>query len=395
MAEELASFRSDGYAVLRRAFDPAPVAAEAEAALARAFPGTGHRNTGDADNSFRYVPLMGAHAPASLALLRRLEPVAARALGGPVLPVRAKVTEYHTGSSWHRDSDGPVASAGFVCYLEPLTADTGALRVAPGSHLHADPPDGTGVALATEPGDAIAFDEHLLHASDGGGGGVRRQWRVDFLRAPEGPDEEAAVRRYYAGNFSPDWDGGYDVEAFPTYGLQWRATCDPATDAALDALGAYAAAAAEEDAARRRAGAELLDRLGGEDGIRALVAAWYPQVLADPLLVPLFGEGDPHHIDHLTALLVEVFGGQKRYTDELGGFPNLLAHHRGLEIAEPQRTRFVELFLSAYDRVHPPDDTTRRHFAEYLAFGTEVAVVNSHAESDADLHPCQEIPHWP
>jgi hemoglobin len=393
MADELASFPTDGYAVLRRAFDPAPLAAEADAALARGFTHGGHRNTGDAENAFRYVPMMGERTPVSLALLHRFEPLAAGALGGPVLPVRAKVTEYHTGSSWHRDSDGPVPSAGFVCYLEPLAADTGALRVAPGSHTHDDPPGSTGVPVETEPGDAILFDEHLLHASDGGG--VRRQWRVDFVRAPEGPDEVAALRRYYAANYSPDWDGGYDVEAFPSYGPHWRAQCDPATDAALDALGAYAAAAAEEDAAQRRAGGELLARLGGEDGIRTLVAAWYPQVLADPLLVPLFGEGDPRHVDHLTALLAEVFGGPARYSGELGGFPSLPAHHRGLRIAEPQRARFVELFLAAYDAVRPPDDMTRRHFAEYLAFGTEVAVVNSHAESDGDLHPCQEIPHWP
>jgi hemoglobin len=393
MADELASFPADGYTVLRRAFDPAPLVAEADAALARAFPHAGHRNTGDADNVFRYVPMMGERTPVSLALLHRFEPVAARALGGPVLPVRAKVTEYDTGSSWHRDSDLPVPSAGFVCYLEPLAADTGALRVAPGSHRHDDPPEGPGLPLGTEPGDAIVFGEHLLHASDGGG--VRRQWRVDFVRAPEGAAEEAAVRRYYAGNYSPDWDGGYDYEAFPTYGPHWRATCDPATDAALDALGAYAAATAEEDAARHRAGAELLARLGGEDAVRAIVAEWYPHVLADPRLGPLFGAGHPDHVDHLTALLVEVFGGPTRYTDELGGFPALLSHHRGLAIAEPQRARFVELFLAAYDAVHPPDDMTRRHLAEYLAFGTEVAVVNSHATSDADLHPCQEIPRWP
>ena len=147
--------------------------------------------------------------------------------------------------------------------------------------------------------------------------------------------------------------------------------------------------------ARHRAGAELLARLGGQDAVRAIVAEWYPHVLADPRLGPLFGAGHPDHVDHLTALLVEVFGGPTRYTDELGGFPALLSHHRGLAIAEPQRARFVELFLAAYDAVHPPDDMTRRHLAEYLAFGTEVAVVNSHATSDADLHPCQEIPRWP
>jgi hemoglobin len=139
----------------------------------------------------------------------------------------------------------------------------------------------------------------------------------------------------------------------------------------------------------------LLDAFGGEAGIRRIVETWYPLVLADPLLVPLFGAGEAHHVDHLTAFLTEVFGGPRRYTDELGGFPTLLASHRGLAIAEPQRARFVELFLSAFDGAGPRDDDLRAQFAAYLAFGTDVAVVNSHATSDDDLHPCQEVPRWP
>ncbi|MGH3358736.1 MAG: group II truncated hemoglobin [Nocardioidaceae bacterium] len=138
----------------------------------------------------------------------------------------------------------------------------------------------------------------------------------------------------------------------------------------------------------------LNERLGGEAGVHAIVAAWYPTVLADPLLQPLFGDGDPRHVDHLTAFLAEVFGGPSRYTDELGGFPALLEHHRGLAITEEQRRRFIDLFLSAFD-AHNGDRDLRQQFAEYLEFGTEVAVVNSHAASDADLHPCQEVPRWP
>lgn len=140
---------------------------------------------------------------------------------------------------------------------------------------------------------------------------------------------------------------------------------------------------------------ELLTRLGGEAGLRTVVATWYPRVLADPLLAPLFGEGAAHHVDHLTALLVEVFGGPTRYTDEFGGFPALLAHHRGLAIDEAQRARFVDLFLATFDEVSLPDETARREFEAYLHFGTEVAVVNSHATDDDALHPCQEIPRWP
>jgi hemoglobin len=139
----------------------------------------------------------------------------------------------------------------------------------------------------------------------------------------------------------------------------------------------------------------LYDHVGGTSGVERLVATWYPTVLADPLLQPLFGAGHPHHIPHLTAFLAEVFGGPTRYTDELGGFPALLAPHRGKHITEPQRARFVELFEAAADACGWPSDTrTRAALRGYLDFGTAVAMQNSHVTDDADLHPCQEVPRW-
>lgn len=139
----------------------------------------------------------------------------------------------------------------------------------------------------------------------------------------------------------------------------------------------------------------LYDHVGGWDGIYRLVDAWYPTVLADPLLHPLFGNGKPDHVPHLTAFLAEVFGGPRDYTEKLGGFPALLAPHRGKRIREDQRRRFIELFVQAADQVGWPDDArTRTALTGYLEFGTEVAVQNSHAETDADLHECQEVPRW-
>src|SRR5262249_35930230 len=61
-------------------------------------------------------------------------PVATTLLGGPVLPTRAKGVLYGGDTPWHADSAFAVASVGFAAYLEPLRAETGALRVLPGSH---------------------------------------------------------------------------------------------------------------------------------------------------------------------------------------------------------------------------------------------------------------------
>ncbi|TJZ75910.1 globin [Rhodococcus oryzae] len=147
--------------------------------------------------------------------------------------------------------------------------------------------------------------------------------------------------------------------------------------------------------ANRNTAESLFEHVGGREGLHRLVATWYPRVLADPLLHPLFGAGSPSHIDHLTDFLAEVFGGPTVYTDQLGGFPALLEAHRGKKISEEQRQRFVDLFLTAADDAGLPSDTNfRTALLDYLRFGTEVAVQNSHATGDVDLHPCQEVPRW-
>ncbi|GAA2310474.1 group II truncated hemoglobin [Glycomyces scopariae] len=148
----------------------------------------------------------------------------------------------------------------------------------------------------------------------------------------------------------------------------------------------------------------IYERIGGDAPLRSTVDDFYSSVLKDPLLQPLFGEGAAHHVDHLTAFLGEVFGGPTRYTDELGGFATILESHRGLAITDTQRTRFIELFDAAVARAAALDTAEggiaadadlRRSLHEYLVFGTEVAQVNSHAQDEGDLHPCQEVPRWP
>lgn len=252
-------FRAEGFVALREVFDPSLLIAEVGEAFAVGFPGRrGNNVSAEAGIAFRYLPMMSERTPVSLELLRRFAPVAERLLGTPVLPVRTKAVEYHGASSWHRDTELDVATVGFVCYLEPLTAEQGALRVVPGSHRDldalgaetAETAETVGTAVETNPGDVIVFDEHLLHASRGGG--VRHQWRVDYIAWPTSAAEHATVREYYAAIFSPEWDGGYDVDAYATYGPYWRQACTRAVDAALEAVGAYAAADEEEDAARRR-----------------------------------------------------------------------------------------------------------------------------------------------
>jgi hemoglobin len=138
----------------------------------------------------------------------------------------------------------------------------------------------------------------------------------------------------------------------------------------------------------------LFDHAGGEAGLHRLEQYFYDSVLVDPLLQPLFGAGRPEHVDHLTAFTAESFGGPDRFTRELG-FAHLIDVHRGLHITEEQRQRFVELYMKALDATDMPADADfREAVREHVEFGTHVAMQNSNAETDDQLNPLREVPHW-
>jgi hemoglobin len=139
----------------------------------------------------------------------------------------------------------------------------------------------------------------------------------------------------------------------------------------------------------------IYERLGGDPGLRELVGVFYSSIFEDPVLQPVFGSPVATHVDHLTAFLGEVFGGPARYSGEHGGFPAIVAVHRGLRITEEQRQRFIELFTAAFERVGLGGDRELREAVmSCIEFGTEVARVNSNATTDAELHPQREMPHW-
>ena len=138
----------------------------------------------------------------------------------------------------------------------------------------------------------------------------------------------------------------------------------------------------------------LFEHAGGEAALHRLEDVFYASVLRDPLLQPLFGAGRPDHVEHLTAFTAESFGGPDRFTRELG-FAHLIAVHRGLRISEAQRERFVELYMAALDAADMPSDPAfREAVREHVDFGSRVALQNSHAATDDELHPLREVPRW-
>jgi hemoglobin len=138
----------------------------------------------------------------------------------------------------------------------------------------------------------------------------------------------------------------------------------------------------------------LYEHAGGDEGLHRLEELFYAKALADPVLRTLFTKRVPTHVDHLTWFTAESFGGPEEFTRELG-FQYIINVHRHLKITDEQRERFVTVYLEALDEAGlPGDERFRRAVREHVEFGSAVAQQNSWAETDADLHPIREVPHW-
>jgi hemoglobin len=118
-----------------------------------------------------------------------------------------------------------------------------------------------------------------------------------------------------------------------------------------------------------RAVPTLYEWSGGLEALERLTTVFYEGILGDPdpLLEPIFRGMDPEHPGHVAAWLAEVFGGPPRYTDEHGGYPHMLARHRGLALTEEQRARWVQRIGRAADAAGLPDDPEfRSAFMAYV-----------------------------
>jgi len=128
---------------------------------------------------------------------------------------------YYSGdTTWHRD--GHMASNSFLkvaFYLDPVTHNTGCLRVIPGSHTDAalelwrDPvlrdserewnlsqQELPSYSIESEPGDMLIFSHRLLHASFGGGN-ARRMFTMNLGRRAKSEQEIDDLIEYASMHF--------------------------------------------------------------------------------------------------------------------------------------------------------------------------------------------------
>jgi hemoglobin len=137
----------------------------------------------------------------------------------------------------------------------------------------------------------------------------------------------------------------------------------------------------------------LYEWAGGLPAFERLTSAFYAKVLRDDLLEPVFRGMEEDHPEHVATWLAEVFGGPPRYTEEHGGYPHMLAKHRGLALTETKRRRWVALICDAADDAQLPSDPEfRSAFVAYVEWGTRLAVANS--QPDASPPPKAPVPRW-
>jgi hypothetical protein len=130
---------------------------------------------------------------------------------------------YYAGDTgWHSDGFEVDYRVKIAFYLDPLTRDTGCLRVIPGSHLPGDGyadrlqqqvgrsrdlwgisgSDIPAVALETQPGDVVCFNQNTKHASFGGSA-RRRMFTLNFAR--RFPEERLEELRQYCSHHARFW----------------------------------------------------------------------------------------------------------------------------------------------------------------------------------------------
>ncbi|MDQ3640170.1 MAG: phytanoyl-CoA dioxygenase family protein [Actinomycetota bacterium] len=248
--QQIQHFKSFGFVVLRgllAADEVDALKAEVVNALTDAFGGIGADDDPNTTGGIRgdYLPLAVDRTPVSQALIAdgpRFFHGSAQLLGQPTVPTLPIATCFTSNAGWHNDHGPDVAGVKFLAYLEARTADTGALRVLPGSHtpdfdrlLRAywsqDPAASgfegwpvPGVALDTAPGDVVAFDAHLFHSS--AGGEKRLAWAIEYLPWPGLGDQERLHRVRDSINGIVDVaHKDYDRDRWPTWS-EWAA--DPA-----------------------------------------------------------------------------------------------------------------------------------------------------------------------
>jgi len=101
--------------------------------------------------------------------------------------------------------------------------------------------------------------------------------------------------------------------------------------------------------------ASLYELLGGEEGIRRLVDAFYPKVQQDPLIGPLFPENIDPVKEKQYMFLSQFFGGPSLFSDE-HGHPMMRARHMPFPITHEKADAWLACMNAALLEIGVEDE---------------------------------------
>ena len=136
----------------------------------------------------------------------------------------------------------------------------------------------------------------------------------------------------------------------------------------------------------------IFEAAGGAPALARLTDKFYESVRNDAMLAPVFAAFTPEHAANVAIWMGEVFGGPPLYSTEHGGHRTILEKHQGLHLTEAQRARWAELMIAAAREVLPPDAALQQRFAEYIDWGSRIAVAASQPGFRIDR--VGPVPHW-
>ncbi|WP_211746561.1 globin [Paenibacillus sp. Marseille-Q4541] len=98
----------------------------------------------------------------------------------------------------------------------------------------------------------------------------------------------------------------------------------------------------------------LYENLGGAEGVRALVEAFYPKVQKNELLSPLFPEDITPVMDKQYMFLSQFFGGPSLYSDA-NGHPMMRARHLPFPVTEERAQAWLSCMYEALKEMDLPE----------------------------------------
>ncbi len=117
----------------------------------------------------------------------------------------------------------------------------------------------------------------------------------------------------------------------------------------------------------------LFERVGGMPFFTSLVDAFYRNVAADPILRPMYPEGDLEPAaERLRLFLAQYWGGPRTYS-ETRGHPRLRARHMPFVIGTEARGAWLRCMLDALAQ-QPADPADRAALEQYLVSAADFLV---------------------